>query len=109
TPRETPGERMWCRASICQWPRIQAASWAGGGLAGGQAGDGVDGEGGEGAPFLHPGQGADPAGDAGGPGGMREGQPGRNGGGLHGAVLLAAVPAVALAVTGRDVTPGQVF
>ena len=25
----TPGERMWCRASICQWPRIQPAIWAG--------------------------------------------------------------------------------
>ncbi len=44
----------------------------GGGLAGGQAGDGVDGDG----PPLLAGQGPDPAGDADGLGGVREGEPG---------------------------------
>ncbi len=53
----------------------------------GQAGDGV---GSGGAPFLALGQGSDPAGDADGLGGVRERQPGRDAGGLQGAVLLAA-------------------
>ena len=35
--------RTWCRASICPVSRIRAASWAGVGLLGGQAGDRVDG------------------------------------------------------------------
>src|ERR1035441_8352014 len=68
---------------------------------GGQAGDSVDGGG---APFPAV-QGPDPAGDAEGVGGMREGQPGRDRGGLEVAVLLAAE----LAVSGGDVLPGQVL
>src|ERR1019366_7268348 len=71
----------------------------GGGLGGGQAGDGVDGEG---PPFLRAVQGPDAAGEADGLGGVREGEPGGDGDGFEGAVLFAAVPAVALAVAGRD-------
>src|SRR5258708_3221925 len=77
----------------------------GGGLAGGQAGDGVDGDG----PPLLAGQGPDPAGDADGLGGVREGEPGGDGRGFEGAVLFAAVAAVVLPVTGGDVAPGQVL
>jgi hypothetical protein len=76
-----------------------------GGLGHGQAGDRVDGDG---AP-LPAGQGPDPAGQADGLGGVREGQPGGDGRGLEGAVLLAAVPAATLAVSGRDAAPGQVL
>ena len=59
----------------------------GGGLVGVQAGDGVDGDG----PPLPAVQGPDPAGEADGLGGVREGEPGGDGRGLEGAVLLAAV------------------
>jgi hypothetical protein len=76
-----------------------------GGLDGGQAGDRVDGDG---SPFPAV-QGPDPAGDADGLGGVRKGEPGGDGGGFESAVFLAAVPAVVLAVPGRDVTPGQVL
>jgi hypothetical protein len=78
----------------------------GGGLAGGQAGDRVDGDG---PPLLASGQGPDPAGDAECLRGVGEAEPGRDGGGLEGAVLLTAVAAVALPVTGGDVAPGQVL
>src|SRR5258706_15663633 len=77
----------------------------GGGLAGGQAGDGVDGDG----PPLLAGQGPDPAGDADGLGGVREGEPGGDGRGFGGAVLFAAVAAVVLPVTGGGVAPGVGF
>ena len=40
---------------------------------------------------------------------MREGQPGRGGGGLDRAELLAGVPAVVVPVTGWDMAPGQVL
>jgi hypothetical protein len=40
---------------------------------------------------------------------VREGQPGRDGDGLDGAELLAAVPVVVLPVTGADGAPGQVL
>jgi len=75
-------------------------------LAGGQAGDGVDSDG---APFLLAGQGPDPAGDPDGLSGVREGQPGCDGSRLEGAVLVAAVAPVVLAVTDGDVPPGQVL
>jgi hypothetical protein len=77
-----------------------------GSLAGPQAGDRVDGDG---APFLLAVQGPDAAGEADGLGGVRERDPGRDGRDLECAVLLAAVPAVALGVTGGDMPPGQVF
>ena len=64
-----------------------------GGLVGVQAGDGVDGDG----PPPPAVQGADAAGEADGLGGVREGQPGGDGDGLEGAVLVAAVAAVVLA------------
>jgi len=82
-----------------------AGQLAGGGLGDGQAGDRVDGDG---AP-LPARQGPDPAGQAEGLGGVREGQPGGDGCGFERAVLLAAVPAAALAVSGRDAAPGQVL
>ncbi len=77
-----------------------------GGLGGGQAGNGVDGEG---PPFLLAVQGPDPAGDANGLGGVREGKPGRDGGGFEGAVFFAAVTPVALLAADQDVAPGQVL
>jgi hypothetical protein len=77
-----------------------------GGLGGGQAGDGVDGDG---PPFLLAVQGPDPAGDADGLGGVGEGEPGGDGGGFEGAVFFAAVTPVALLAAGRDVAPGQVL
>jgi hypothetical protein len=75
----------------------------GGGLGDLQAGDGVDRDG---APFPAD-QWPGPAGEADGLGGVGKGQPGGDGGGLEGAVFLAAAPAAALAVAGRDVPPGQ--
>lgn len=77
-----------------------------GGLGDGQAGDGVDGDG---PPFLLVGEGADPAGEAQGLGGVREADAGGDGGGLEGAVFFAAMPTVVLAGAGRDAAPGQVL
>ena len=74
-----------------------------GSLAGVQAGDRVDGDG---APFLLAVQGP---GEADGLGGVREGDPGRDGRDLQGAVLLAAVPTPVLRAVSRDATPGQVL
>jgi hypothetical protein len=74
------------------------------GLVGAQAGDGVDRDG---APFDLAGQGPDLAGEADGLGGVREGQPGGDGRGLQGPALLAAMPAVVLADSGRDLPPGR--
>ena len=75
------------------------------GLAGVHAGDRVDGDG---APFPG-GQRPDPAGEADGLGGVREGDPGCKGGDLQGAPLVPAMAAVALGVTGRDVPPGRLL
>jgi hypothetical protein len=69
----------------------------GGGLAGGQAGDGVDGEG---PPLLAVRQGPDPAGDAEGLGGVGEAEPGGDGGGFKRSVFFAAMPAAVLPVAG---------
>jgi hypothetical protein len=55
-----------------QWPRTHLASWAGGGLAGGQAGDGVAGFGG---PSFRPGQWSSAAPGLDGLGGTGEGDP----------------------------------
>jgi hypothetical protein len=55
------------------------------------------------------GQGTDPAGQAQGPGGVGEGEPGGAGSGLEGAVFLPAVPAAVLAGAGWDGAPGQVL
>jgi hypothetical protein len=77
----------------------------GAGLGDGQAGDPVGGD----SPPPARGERPDAAGDGDGLGGVREGQPGRDGGGLDRAGLLAAVPAVALAVCGWDGAPGQVL
>jgi hypothetical protein len=74
----------------------------GAGLGDGQAGDPV---GGDGPPF--PRQLPGPPGDGDGLGCVREGQPGCDGGCLDRAGLLAAMPAVALAVCGWDGAPGQ--
>ena len=75
-------------------------------LAGVQAGDRVDGEG---APFLLAAQGPDAAGEADGLGGVREGDPRRDGRDLEGPVLLAAVPAVAVLAASGDVSSGEVL
>jgi hypothetical protein len=56
---------------------------------------------------ARPWRGPDAAGKADGAGGAGEAQPGRHGGDLQVAALLPAVSAVVLAVTGRDVLPGQ--
>ena len=77
-----------------------------GSLGSGQAGDRVDGAG---APFLVAVQGPDAAGDADGLGGVREGDPRRDGADLESAVLFTAVPAVVLLAASRDVPPGQVL
>ena len=66
----------------------QAVFLVGTGLGDGQAGGPV---GGDGAPF--PRQWPDPPGDGDGLGCVREGQPGRDGGGFDRAGLFAAVPA----------------
>ena len=86
--------------SMFQWPRIQAASWAG--PAGGEAGDGVDGFGG-GLAGLVVGAAAF---DLDGLGGVREGEAGRDGADLQAADLAAAVTAFVGAVV-RDGPPGQ--
>jgi hypothetical protein len=75
------------------------------GLAGGQAGHGVDGCC---APLFPAAQRPDPAGEADGLGGVRKADPGGDGDGLQGAAFLAAVAPVVLAVPGRDVPPRQV-
>src|SRR5262249_33792199 len=72
------------------------------GLAGGQVGDRVDGHGGPAAL----GEGADPAGDADGLGGVGELQVG-DGDDLQAADLITAVAAVAGRITDRHVAPGQ--
>ena len=76
-----------------------------GGLVSVQAGDGVDGDGPPPPAVQRP----DLAGEADGLGGVREGEPGGDGRGLEGAVLLAAVAPVVLAGGDRDVPPGQVL
>jgi hypothetical protein len=76
-----------------------------GGLGDGQASDGVDGNG---APLAGA-QGPDTAGEAQRLGGVGEGEPGGDGGGLEGTVLLAAVAPAVLAGAGCDVPPGQIL
>ncbi|MGE5134755.1 MAG: hypothetical protein ACM32E_17855 [Gemmatimonadota bacterium] len=70
-----------------------------------QAGDGVHGDGPPPSAVQRPGL----AGQADGRGGVREAEAGGDGGGLEGAVLLAAVAPVVLAGGDRDAPPGQVF
>jgi hypothetical protein len=72
-------------------------------LLGVQAGDGVDGD----SPPPSAVQGPDSAAEADGLGGVREGQPGGDGDGFEGPVLVPAVGAVVLAGPGRDLPPGQ--
>lgn len=75
------------------------------GLVGVQAGDGVNGDGPPPAAVQRP----DLASQADGLGGVREAEPGGDGRGLEGAVLLAAVAPAVLAGRYRDAPPGQVL
>jgi hypothetical protein len=77
----------------------------GGGLVGARAGDGVNGDGPPPAAVQRP----DLAGQADGLGGVREAEPGGDGRGLEGAVLLAAVAPAVLVGRDRDAPPGQVL
>jgi hypothetical protein len=75
----------------------------GGGLPGGQAGDGVDGFG---APFLLV-EFAGAAGELDGLEGVREQDPGRDGDGFEGAFLHPAMTPASAGVSDRDLCPGQ--
>jgi len=97
-------------AEVVQCPGLPVAAdpggeLGGGGLVGVQAGDGVNGDGPPPAAVQRP----DLAGQADGLGGVREAEPGGDGRGLEGAVLLAAVAPAVLAGRDRDAPPGQVI